>query len=375
MNETGDVPLLDGPLGQVNWREIEAGAPAAGAWEFAFYSDAHVTGEVDEELGPYRLINAVPHPDQSPPHLSVVFRADYCELREAGIDWSKTDVRQFHGGDLGDELANLLSLALGIRCRSGGLVREFRADRDPRGHPFEINHRRPYLPPTRRNAVLPTMGRTVLLDDAVPLLSIYPRLDADQTVSLLRSARAYANALWIAEDDPESAWLLLVAALEAGSNERWRNTASPDARLEEVLPEFVAHLRGTSGDGVVELVADQFVPTLKATAKFLNFSLEYVPPPPEPRPDNWTQLDWGQMKRHLNKIYEWRSLSLHEGIPFPPPMCEPPRWGGEAGIAETPGAPTATLGGVWDLKDVPMLLNTFVHIAGGVLRSWWSSLG
>jgi len=51
--KTGDAPVLDGPLGQVNWRAIGAGVPAAGAWEFAFYSDAHVTGEVLERLGPF----------------------------------------------------------------------------------------------------------------------------------------------------------------------------------------------------------------------------------------------------------------------------------------------------------------------------------
>ena len=39
------------------------------AWEFAFDSDAHVTGEGVGGLRPYRLINAVPHPDQSPPRL------------------------------------------------------------------------------------------------------------------------------------------------------------------------------------------------------------------------------------------------------------------------------------------------------------------
>ncbi len=70
-------------------------------------------------------------------------------------------------------------------------------------------------------------------------------------------------------------------------------------------------------------------------------------------------------------------LALHEGIPFPPPMCDAPfderGWpapheGGGLGLA------TGTQGGVWMSDDLPMTLHTFEYIARGALLNWWSSL-
>jgi hypothetical protein len=47
-------------------------------------------------------------------------KTDDTPLAEADLE---SDQRSFHGGDLADELAELVSLALGIRCRLGGTTR------------------------------------------------------------------------------------------------------------------------------------------------------------------------------------------------------------------------------------------------------------
>jgi hypothetical protein len=49
---------------------------------------------------------------------------------------------------------------------------------------------------------------------------------ADQ-VALIRAARLHQDAVWIAEQEPELAWLMLVSALETGAG-RWdRSAGSP----------------------------------------------------------------------------------------------------------------------------------------------------
>jgi len=83
------------------------------------------------------------------------------------------------------------------------------------------------------------------------------------------------------------------------------------------------------------------------------------------------------MKKTLSKIYGYRSRALHDGKPFPAPMCLPPfkedpSW---AAHAEKPiGLATSTLGATWLADDVPILLNTFEYIVRGCLLKWWKSL-
>ena len=83
------------------------------------------------------------------------------------------------------------------------------------------------------------------------------------------------------------------------------------------------------------------------------------------------------MPRHLRTIYGYRSKALHEGTPFPYPMCEVPfqheDW---AAHAETPLGLATTVGDTtWAREATPMLLHTFEYIARGVLQNWWKERG
>jgi hypothetical protein len=198
----------------MNWRAWREGHPTRGSVEYACYSDAPLTG-LEVVVGPYRLLNtlakaAAPRPGTS--RLALVIRAEQ-RLQETDLPesfWERTDTTTYHGGQLDDELAALISLALGIRLKSGGIIREFRADGDPLGRPREWDHRVPYLaPPSPRGRVLPAAANQVQLTDCASLLERYPALPSDQAVALVRAARAYQEALWVVEDDPRQAWFSL----------------------------------------------------------------------------------------------------------------------------------------------------------------------
>ena len=55
------------------------------------------------------------------------------------------NVDAYHGGQVADELASLVSLALGVRLENGGLTRVFELDGDPHGQPigYFYTHYRP----------------------------------------------------------------------------------------------------------------------------------------------------------------------------------------------------------------------------------------
>ncbi|MCX5892453.1 MAG: hypothetical protein NTW80_05680, partial [Deltaproteobacteria bacterium] len=119
-----------------------------------------------------------------------------------------------------------------------------------------------------------------------------------------------------------------------------------------------------------------------ATKKFIDFVLEFLPPPPIKRPAQWSQIDWSKnkIKKALRKIYSYRSKALHGGIPFPAPMCLPPfrqpKW--EAYSEKPLGPDVRKLGGKWlevcSPDDIPMLLQTFEYITRGVLLEWWETI-
>jgi hypothetical protein len=332
------VPESVGPFGWENWRAYSGGDPAA-AFEYACYTDAYVTGEVLDGLGPYQLLNTVAighRPGDA--RLAVVLRVGYhADPYKPDPERLQTNVGGYHGGDVSDEIASLISLSLDRRMKAAGAVRSFLPGEDPLGHPRQLEHRQPYLALPTGRSILPRMTDTVLLDDCVPLLQRYPKFSAEQAYALVRAARAYQQALWIAEDDPALAWLKLISAVETA-----------------------AWYRGPRG---------------MAKKKFADFLVDFPVTPPTPRPVQG-QLDWSPraLKRSFETIYDWRNKDLHNGIPIPLPMCEAPQQSPE-GFNEVPfGLATWSWSTTWAAADTPMLLHTFKHIVGQALRAWWQTM-
>lgn len=414
--------------GWTNWQAWEAGYPSLGAVEYTLYSDEQrlMGKEAREGLGPYQLLQTgVYQVGSDTPSPSVVLRVghyiyppvvlsgvggffdlDVKAIRLIGAvapidpDSAQGDqarnVDAYHGGQVADELASLVSLALGIRLDNGGLTRVFEMDGDPQGHPigyFYQDYRPRRLARFGSHRLIPRPspspddvgGAWIDLADCVPWLQRYFRLRRDQANAVVRAARSYQAAMWAAaEDDPRQSWLKLIGAVEAAAYHWARGDASPVEQLRAVEPELADRLQATGGE-LLEAVAERFAPGLQSTGRMLTFTLNFLPPPPEPRPTRGA-LAWSkrQMRKYLNTIYGARSQDLHAGIPVPVPMCEPPKTveaerpegsGWRSALTEAPSGEWTAVGtSVWQAADTPMLLYTFEHIVRNVLLNWWRSM-
>jgi hypothetical protein len=166
-----EADTIRGPRLWLNWQGMLAGQPARTSshgesivvhpiWEeWALYSDADVTGEL--ELGPYKLLMTLAGSGRvGRPAQTLVLRSDD-HLLEApsGVIHDAPDVRGWTGGDLGDQMAAVLALALGRRLRSGGVVRQGFVPGDPLGRPFAPSHRAPALVDPARAPMLPGIAQ------------------------------------------------------------------------------------------------------------------------------------------------------------------------------------------------------------------------
>jgi hypothetical protein len=400
---------MRGPRGWQNWHAQRDGRPAHSALEYACYTDAALAGSIEHDLGPYRLLNTLAtlaNPQPARAQLALVLRVDLHldetdepelpppmrvpdDISEAGdrraldelfAGW--TDTATYHGGQLDDELAALVSLALGFRLRSGGPIREFRPDNpDPRGRPIGFYHRPPYLPTPQdpRGLVLPDAAAGAELAEVVAPLIRYPDLSAGQAVALVRAARMYQEGLWIAEDDPRQAWLRFVSAIEVAAS-YWAVDRPPEEQLRTARPELAALLAAKGEDHLRE-VAALLTPILGATTKFIRFLVRFAPDPPPERPPEHQQVDWSsqaRLRKHLGVIYDYRSKDLHAGTPMPQPMCDPPHQDEGLPPSEIPLGHWTSIGpepAFWARKDTPMLLHVFAGMVRRALLAWWTMEG
>jgi hypothetical protein len=374
------IELTRGPDAYENWRAMQSGTPSLQAWEFPLYSDAHVAGEITEGCGPYNFFNAVAMNYTPGRAVPILYARVSSHIEPNSPNMKQTDDSRYHGGSLSDELAALWSLILGIRLRAGGMSRWFRAGGDPMGNPYfnlSGDGTIPEIPPMplRRARILPY---AVGGDRAIrpELLNSYPLLSPGNAIALVKAARSYQTAMWIAESDPNLAWLMLVSALETVAVQ-WRTTdGTPVEVLRSIKPEWVGLLEQHGNELLLETMASNWIHLLGSTKRFIDFVLCFLPAPPLKRPQ--TQQDWSPraMKQTLRKIYEYRSKALHGGTPFPQPMCDAPWFQpGMEAPAEMPiGLATSSQGGVWMKEDCPILLHVFEYITRGVLLKWWNSL-
>ena len=381
LSDLNDETVLLSQLNWLNWRNVPD-AHNARVVEYPFYSDADITGEFRKGLGPYSFLNAVPFSDgpgsvNSPIILRVAIHLPGYQSSD-DISEKETDESLYHGGGSEDEIAALTSVALGVRIHAGGISRRFELGQDPYGEPCEwqydpkpIIHVRPNL------LVLPSVVGTHSMDELKILESI-PRIDPKQYVNLIRACRSYQNALWLAESEPNFAWLMFVSALETAANDYYETDASPDERLRTSKPALATYLEEYGDAEHVRKVAELIAPSLGATKKFRDFTMHFMPDAPAQRPEHETlQVKWSKtgLKKVLNKVYEYRSRYLHGGIPFPAPMLRfPAPVDNESHPPEVPfGLPSSSHGGTWLKQDVPINLHCFHYITRGVLLNWWKN--
>jgi len=376
MGKVDEFDLLgDGPETRHNWRAMSAGRDCTSIEEYPLFTDAAIAGQA--ECGPYAFLNTVPVFSQDSVQAAIVLRCRwYLGRVMPSVNWSKTDTSRYHGGDFPDEIAALVSLILGVRIRAGAVTRHFGGE-DPLGSPVDGSSRsRPQLIRRSQHAyTLPTVVGYRSLD-LLNALNQWPCTRADHAIALLRAARLYQDALWLAESEPSLSWLMLVSALETAAGQ-WGRKGTPEQRLRDSHRELCEYLR-MLGEDALGKVAGYLAPFLGVTAQFLNFVMEFLPAPPPLRPNLSYQVDWGpdELRKALRTIYGYRSKALHEGTPFPEPMCLNAGvfMEGDAAIPEKPTGAMSTRYGVWRAEDTPMLLHTFEYIARGTLLSWWKCI-
>jgi len=167
---------------------------------------------------------------------------------------------------------------------------------------------------------------------------------------------------------------MLVSAVETAANQWQKAKGEPVDRLSASNPELNQYLAKVSSE-VVSEVARQIADSLGSGKKFVDFLVHFLPSPPPSRPPLHYQFLWeeAEIRKALRKIYGYRSDALHDGKPFPEPMCEPPfsdkEWA--APNEKSAALATSSLGGVWLAKDIPMLFHFFEYIARNALLKWW----
>jgi hypothetical protein len=290
----------------------------------------------------------------------------------------ETNHSQFHGGWITDELAAIASLRLGVRIKAGSVVRTFGGHCDDElGCPSAAMDAIPELRYKHGKPVLPSVVKSVSIERLHGIDELHV-LSPVQFVALIRAARQYQEALWVAETEPELAWLMLVSAIETAANE-WAIKASNLENLKSAKSELCDSILSQGSEQLLEEISDVFGPTLQSTNKFLKFCLEFMPEAPEERPvETSKRVKWSktQLRGVLNKLYEFRSTALHAGVPFPTPLCRPPVLTAEDLPHETGanGIAHHTRGGNWLAQDLPMTMNTFSFFVNGALNNWLDSM-
>jgi hypothetical protein len=347
-----------------------------GTLEISCYIDRYDV-EIDVTVSAYRIISPL---DESYAwdriygriRPGVVLRIDQFippEHPDNYIDstWEQRDGSLRHGGDAGQEIAALLSLILGTRMKSGGITRVHDpSGTEPQGLPVDSGPP-PYLPPAPINRMLPylTDGGRAVDYSRLSLLDSYAVLSRKQALALVRAARSYQEAIWVAETDPRQAWLRLVTAVEIVA----QLTTSPEpplARLRRVHPDIAEWVAKTDDAELIDRVTELLVDQQRITGKFLDFFETFKPMRPRRRPHHG-RLNWNDLQAHLRTIYRARSKDLHEGIPIPAAMCEPQFTGFDNRVP-----PEMTYVSISSQELSTINLQMFEYLVHNSLLNWWS---
>lgn len=368
--------LARGPASYDNFRNQVLGAEPEGAAETELFSDAYFTGEI--RLGPYYLINAVAIQHRSGYFRpAIILRSEQYPLEQERDRHWYTDTSTYHGGSVADEIAAMVALCLGARLQAGFTTREFVPNGDPRGRPIAYGSRPwPTSTPLEVAPILPwAAGQHELSDENLGPINQLHRLSASDAATLVKAARTYQRATWMADSDPEIAWLLLVSAIEAiTSKQEW--PADPVEEFRRYHSDLADKLRITGGCEMLENVVRLVHHDQRLARRFRQFIIKFGPQAPANRPSG-TKLTWTpkSIARALQKVYDHRSRALHDGTPFPFPICQPPARVSESAAPEEAPFMLAirAQGGTWYQRELPMYLHIFEYLVRGAILNWWKS--
>ncbi|MFD7737750.1 hypothetical protein [Streptomyces sp. MJM8645] len=375
----GDPSSIDQPAWSVRlWRYLD---DSHRGWVNLLYSDAQIAGiDGTQTIGPYRFTLVDEAAGQRSGRLRPVlelaswFRQPNQQPAASGsAGWTGLSIHQ--------EVAALASLVLGVRLRGDDPRPRYR-QQDGSVTIHEVAAQViPSAPSSPWSSpILPGLaGRMADFGSLRPYLESLPRLAPHHTVQLVRAARQYADALWMAEGEPELAWLMLVSAVEVAATAHQAATEDYALLVKKSFPRSAEALIATGGESLLaEAAANEFYRLLRATGRFLAFAKKFLPDPPDERTtDPAGQLPWSKTKMEavLRQVYELRSVRLHAGTAFPWPLLIPPPTAGDGLPSEVFTQDTYGSGDTtWPATELPMTLAVFAHLVRGMLLRWWDTL-
>ena len=383
--------LPQGSFGYANWLKFIEQIPNKGTCEYPIYADA-VPPVLDGgpwELGPYTLFATHVHESlrfERPSfvlRISIHLNQDDFVLPTSSSNTDSSNTDRYTGGLIHTEIASLLSLLWGTRLKIGEYNRYFDQSHPP-GSPWDDSQEYSIVVPriNRLRPLLPHLSEKKITVDQIRKLVEFVSISPDSSLALVKSAKLYQEAIWIAEIDPSQAWILLVSAIETAAD-YWSKANNLNTDDWEVIGNWNATLkncleRSNLTETELKEISDKIKELTGATRKFVNFIIQFFPNEPPNRPILSQQHDWchSKIKKSISLIYSYRSKALHSGNPFPKPMCEGSHfWNGDKSlypeipveIAQSGG------GGSWLAKDTPMTLYLFEYIVRESLIRWWAS--
>lgn len=365
-------------MGPASWENIKAfasGEPRHERMYVSLYGVESMTGRL--EIGPFEMASTsdlLGATDDVRPAVRMDIHRLPPDLVVDG-ELAKTDAKAYHGGDMSDEVAALLSLSLRARCRTGGRWWSHGIEPDACANPFFVDRLEPTSPlASHSRDVLPGLLGAQDVSAAEAHLRRYSALPGSHALALVKAARQYQLGVWVANEDPNLAWLRLVSAIEVASQTLKMPKVTHLERVQDLLPAFAATL-GELDPEVAEGIAHTVSSIVGSTRRFLAFFDRFCPEPPMERPAVHDQVDWAALPETLKLIYGYRSKALHEGRPFPAPMCEAPRaFDSGVGIERPLGLSAAAYNASWMKGEYPMLLAMFEYLVHGALLNWWEHL-
>jgi len=392
------------PTSYRNWIAYIEQRRDHGSSEYALVTDTHIIGEIQNGLGPYRILHPLMFSmGAGTTQIRLVLRVDrhlypsplfgtgahthrvpyeYCDCavlygnkpsqKKRRKRYSKSDVIENvdHGGIV-KEIAALLSLCLGAVINDGGEIRQFYPKGHPEGHPcsFDIQNI-PNRPLRGNRRMIPYDTAPPKIDQYTHLLSAYPLLSPIEAAALIRASRLYKDALWHSDAMPELSWLMLVQAVETAAKQCTLNSTEDNTVWNDGwgknLHEYLLELKLLQPQ--IDRIGEIIPRNAGIRRKFVSFISNRLAPEPPARPNANFQMSWGweNWNRVLSNIYDLRSEALHEGRPFPPELCSLPDLSDDGIYAEYP-PPYAT-----DTRCVH--LHIFAYVVRLALLKWWEDM-
>src|SRR3712207_6092699 len=124
---------VKGSFAYENCKLAQIETSSRGTFEYPLFTDAHIIDEYVESESPYKLFNLVSLPNETKELVpAIVLRIDNYIEPDISVKLD-TEESRYHGGGIEDEIASLVSLCLGIRCKAGGISRHFEPNNDSKG--------------------------------------------------------------------------------------------------------------------------------------------------------------------------------------------------------------------------------------------------